>query len=261
MALREQKVIKSLLITSDEPWIPWEMVKPYDQAAEKQDDFLAAGWQLSRWLSGPGLGDRLNITSVCAVIPDVGLPFTRRESNYITGLGSQGVNIGGFLRTKMEVTNAAGQGQIQMIHVAAHGTFKNTNPDESPIKLQGGEELFPRDMRGSWLGPLRKERPILFLNACHSAEVGFSLTGLGGWASTAVREMRVSAFIGGLWEVNDDLASEIAVQFYENLHRDMTLGEAFHAARMFIRQQNPANSTWLAYSLYGDPNMRVTWTV
>lgn len=261
VALRDRKVIKSLLITSDEPWIPWEMVKPYDQRTDKQDDFLAAGWQLSRWLSGPGLGDRLNVTSVRGVIPVLNLPFTAKERNYITGLGSQGVNIGAFLQTKQDVTAAAKLGQIQVIHVAAHGNFKVENPDESPIALQGRDELYPRDMQGSWLAPLRQERPILFLNACHSAKVGFSLTGLGGWASTAVREMRVSAFIGGLWEVNDDLAAEIAIQFYENLRRDMTLGEAFHAARLFIRDQNPGNSTWLAYSLYGDPNMRVTWTV
>lgn len=259
VALRDQRVIKSLLITSDEPWIPWEMVKPYDQRTGKSDDFLAAGWQLSRWLSGPGLGDRLNVTAVRAVIPELDLPFTRTERDYITGLKLQGVDIGTFLRTKNDVTGAASLGKVQAIHVAAHGNFKSDNPDESPITLQGGEELFPRDMQGSWLASLRQDRPILFLNACHSAQVGFSLTGLGGWASTAVREMRVSAFIGGLWEVNDDLASQIAVNFYDNLRRDMTLGEAFHAARMVIRDKNPGNSTWLAYSLYGDPNMRVTW--
>ncbi len=261
VALRDRGVIKSLLITSDEPWIPWEMVKPYDQRTGKKDDFLAAGWQLSRWLSGPGLGDRLNVTAVRAVIPELDLPFTRTERDYITGLKLQGVDIGTFLRTKSDVTGAVDQGQIQVIHVAAHGNFKVENPDESPITLQGRDELYPRDLQGSRLAPLRKERPILFLNACHSAQVGFSLTGLGGWANTAVREMRVSAFIGGLWEVNDDLASQIAVSFYENLRRDMTLGEAFHAARMLIRDKNPGNSTWLAYSLYGDPNMRVTWTL
>jgi hypothetical protein len=261
VSLRERGVIKSLLITSDEPWIPWEMVKPYDQRTGKQDDFLAASWHLSRWLSGPGLGDRINVTAVRAVIPELDLPFTRTEQDYITGLKLRGVDIGAFLRTKSDVTGSPGLGKVQAIHVAAHGNFKSDNPDESPITLQGGEELFPRDMQGSWLAPLRQERPILFLNACHSAQVGFSLTGLGGWASTAVRELRVSAFIGGLWEVNDDLASQIAVSFYDNLRRDMTLGEAFHAARMLIRDKNPGNSTWLAYSLYGDPNMQVTWTL
>ena len=39
----------------------------------------------------------------------------------------------------------------------------------------------------------------------------------------------------------------------------MTLGAAFHAARMYKKDKNPANSTWLAYTLYGDPNIRVTW--
>jgi hypothetical protein len=259
MDLREQGIIQSLLITSDEPWIPWELVKPFDQRKGKSDDFLAGGWQLSRWLSGPGLGDMLNVKSVRAVIPQLDLPFTAKERNYITDLGRQGVEIGTFLRSKQDVTHAVRAGKIQVIHVAAHGDFKSERPDESPITLQDGDELYPQDMRGSHISALTAERPLLFLNACHSAQVGFSLTGLGGWAQTAVQHMRVSAFIGGLWEVNDELASEMAVQFYENLRRDMPLGEAFHKARTFIRNENPGNSTWLAYSLYGDPNMRVTW--
>ena len=49
--LREQGVIRSLLITSDEPWIPWELAKPFSDQTGEQDDFPAAASQVSRWLA------------------------------------------------------------------------------------------------------------------------------------------------------------------------------------------------------------------
>ncbi|OUC08906.1 hypothetical protein RY27_06190, partial [Litorilinea aerophila] len=36
-----------------------------------------------------------------------------------------------------------------------------------------------------------------------------------------------------------------------------TLGQAFHRARLHIRDRQPANPTWLAYVLYGAPNSTV----
>ena len=63
-----------------------------------------------------------------------------------------------------------------------------------------------------------------------------------------------SAFVGALWEVNDRLAAQFAIQFYERLWVGDTLGEAFHAAREELRKQDPSNPTWLAYTLYADPN-------
>jgi hypothetical protein len=38
----------------------------------------------------------------------------------------------------------------------------------------------------------------------------------------------------------------------------MPLGEAFSRARLAIKQSDPANPTWLAYVLYGDPWSLVT---
>ena len=66
-----------------------------------------------------------------------------------------------------------------------------------------------------------------------------------------------SAFVGSLWEVNDVLAAQFAIRFYTDLLQGATLGDAFHAARAHIRALDPANPTWLAYTLYADPNGRV----
>jgi CHAT domain-containing protein len=89
--------------------------------------------------------------------------------------------------------------------------------------------------------------------------MGFALSGLGGWAERLVNDVRVSAFVGTLWQVNDELAARFARRFYDNLWAGMTLGAACLDARLYIRQERPHNSTWLAYALYGDPNVRITW--
>ena len=71
--------------------------------------------------------------------------------------------------------------------------------------------------------------------------------------------MGVTAFVGALWEVHDELASKFAQIFYEELWAGKTMSEAFHSARQQIRAMQAANPTWLAYTLYGDPNSRVSW--
>ena len=70
----------------------------------------------------------------------------------------------------------------------------------------------------------------------------------------------VNAFIGSLWEINDALAAQFARAFYDRLWglgefegKAQPLGQAFHEARKVIRDADPANPTWLAYVLYGDP--------
>jgi CHAT domain-containing protein len=101
--------------------------------------------------------------------------------------------------------------------------------------------------------------PLVFLNACHAGRVGAGLTYLGGWAH-AFFDAGASAFIGSLWEINDALASQFARAFYDRLWglgafegKPQPLGQAFSEARMAIRDTDPANPTWLAYVLYGDP--------
>src|SRR5215216_5876619 len=55
-AYREiRRSVHSWMIVSDEPWIPWELIKPYDASRPEDildDDFLALRFELTRWLAG-----------------------------------------------------------------------------------------------------------------------------------------------------------------------------------------------------------------
>jgi hypothetical protein len=258
--LREQKKIRSLLITSDEPWIPWELIKPYDADKDRTDDFWAGSWQICRWLAGPGPADRVRILAARLIAPILDLDFVEKEKTYFESMQGRGVNIGPAPLQRLEEVQAlTEQGGVELIHFATHGNFSDANPDESVIRLAEQAELYPRDLRGSRVRGLRKARPMVFLNACHTAQIGFALTGLGGWAERIIGDVRASAFIGTLWEVNDELAAEFSGTFYQTLWQGAPLGQAFHAARAHVRELSPANSTWLAYTLYGDPNVQVFW--
>lgn len=261
-ALREQGKVRSLSIMSDEPWIPWELVKPYvfDEKTnqERNDDYLGVAFQFVRWLAGRGPASQVQVKAARVVVPEVNLPATEREKNFFTELGKQGINVGQPLRTRAEVLQTIKQGEIKLLHLAAHGNFIPENADESPIALQNGERLRPADLAGARATGLRRERPIVFLNACHTGQTEFTLTGLGGWVERMVSDIGVSVFVGSLWEVHDELAADFAIAFYKNLIAGQTFGEAFHAARLMLREKQPTNPTWLAYTLYADPNGRMT---
>ncbi len=260
-ALRDAGVVKNLLIVSDEPWIPWELVKPYDvvEGRDMEDDHLAAAWQMSRWLSGAAVPSDLNIRAARLVVPMFDLDFVWKEIEYFDSLAARQIEVAPPISTRAEFLEAAEKGGEQLYHFATHANFNEVFVDESPIVLQG-DPLFPSDLTRRRAQGMRRERPLVFLNTCHGARVGFNLTGLGGWAQRLVEQLGVTAFVGALWEVNDELASRFAQAFYEELWAGKTLGEAFHSARQQVRALQSGNPTWLAYTLYGDPNSRIVWT-
>jgi CHAT domain-containing protein len=144
-------------------------------------------------------------------------------------------------------------GGYQVMHIATHGQFNSEDADRSVLELADAP-LYPGDLRGSQLRGMRRAMPLVFLNACDGGRANFSLTGLGGWADKLFREANASAFVGALWEVHDALAVEFSTHFYSRLEAGDVLGEAMRAARLHVRALEPHNPTWLAYTLYGDPN-------
>lgn len=262
--LRKKYRGKSLLITSDDPWIPWELVTPQDPGEdepwdEPNDPPLCETFRLSRWVAGRGAPDQVKLAAGAWIAPPDNLQAAQAESDYFAELHRRRweVSLTGPLKSVDEVTQTIRSGQTHLFHFACHGNFDAASANESKLKL-GTEFLTPRDVKA--LGPfVRKSKPVVFLNACHSGRVGIGLTQLGGWAQTFL-DCEASAFIGALWEANDQLAARFAQEFYDRLWglaafagQRQPLGQAFHEARMAIKQADPANPTWLAYVLYGDP--------
>jgi hypothetical protein len=257
-----QGAIRTLLITSDEPWIPWEMMRPYrvnpETSEEESQGYLAELFQVSRWLAGRSPADHVHVRAAGLVTSGADLVYSQREEAYFRQLPARRVQVAGPLRSAAAVRQLLLSGGVQLVHFAAHGRFDGRNVDLSPLSLEDGR-LTPLDLTGARGAGLRREQPLVFLNACHTARLAFALTGLGGWAERLINDLGVSAFVGTLWEVNDLLAAEFAIAFYDRLLAGDTLGQAFYTARLAVRDRQPANPTWLAYVLYGDPNSKVEW--
>ncbi len=264
--LRDKYRGKSLLITSDEPWIPWEMVRPVESDENGNvlydDPHLCEMFRVSRWLAGRGAPDQVRVRQGAWVAPPDNLQAARLEQEYFAQLHRQQweITMVGPLSTVPEVEEQFQAGATELFHFACHGNFNTEDPDESKLRL-GSDYLRPSQITGLKQAGLRRARPLVFLNACHSAERGFALTRIGGWAQRFL-EAGASAFIGSLWEVNDRLAACFAQEFYNRLwglagHQPQPLGQAFYEARMAVKQLDPANPTWLAYVLYGDPLGRI----
>ncbi len=256
--LRQEQPNLSLLVVSDEPWIPWEMILPHEDDLP-DEDFLCAQFRMTRWLAGRGLPEDFSLHQARVVVPQSNLPSVKAEQDFFSQELPKlrdDISYGGeWLDMASEVTDALRAGDVQLFHFACHGDFDYTRPDESVLKLQG-DSLRPSQIVGPMRSGVAHSKPLVFLNACHTGQTGFSLTNMGGWAMRFVRA-GASAFIGSLWEVNDELAAKFAIRFYTDLLAGQTLGDAFHAARAHIRAEDRANPTWLAYTLYADPNGRV----
>lgn len=72
--LRKRYRGKSLLITTDDPWIPWELVTPQDPGEdaawdEPTDPPLCETFRLSRWVAGRGAPDQLKLAQGVWVAP------------------------------------------------------------------------------------------------------------------------------------------------------------------------------------------------
>jgi hypothetical protein len=259
--LRDAGVITTFLITSDEPWIPWELLKPYHYsvraAKEYTDDFWAVRFCLSRWLAGRGPNARVEVKTAALVLPDVGLPAVADERAFFDDLSTRrNVQLSGPSMRRQEVLDLFTAGGFQVLHIATHGQFNAEDADQSVIELTD-DTLRPGDLRGALLRGIRQSMPLVFLNVCDGGRANFGLTGLGGWAEKLFQEANAAAFVGALWEVHDSLAVEFSKHFYDRLAAGDTLGEAMRAARTHLRDLDPVNPTWLAYTLYGDPNAAV----
>lgn len=255
---RQEKDLAILIVSSD-PAFPWELVKPYAKKGELapqqiEDPCWAVQFHLARWLAAsPPPANEIGFERVCCVMAASELSAAAREVQFFRESGVDPAQP----QTKAALLQLLSENQYDVLHFSCHGKFDSNQPDESVVRLPDGSLLHPRELRGAALEEMiGQSRPLVFLNVCHSGQAGPTLTGLGGWANRFI-DMGCGAFIGCGWEVSDPLAAEFAIAFYTGFRGGRPLGQAVHSARQQIKDMEPANSTWLAYYLYGNPYCRI----
>jgi hypothetical protein len=262
--------VRTLELISDEPWIPWELVKPYELAGFDgpngfEDDFLCARFDFSRWvMPNTAPAAEIQVHSLACIAPmDSGLPAATQEAEFVRALARNAVKDASPESATRPLVLGLLEGgvPISLWHFACHGNYDDHDPEGSPLHLQAKDCLYPKDLIGPTIeSRLSADRPLVFLNACRVGSMGLGLTALAGWAKQLI-ECRAGAVIAPLWVVSDEPARHFAEAFYKRSQQPgCTLAQAMRGARDEIRKRFPGDPTWLAYSLFAHPNARLRWT-
>ena len=214
---------ESIQIVTDEPFIPWELMRIYDtkRGAGVPPEFLAIRHSVGRWLADESAGppQRIPVSDVVVAASDyVGitavsntLPWAKEEREMLVNTHhatSVPLTSGGVLHL-LET------GYAQAVHFACHGRMSIGDPNASQLVMEDTpDDVTPLLVaRAEVCEGLGARRPLVFLNACEVGGSAAALSLVAGFPG-AFLYAGASALISPLWVVNDAKACEIAKAFY-----------------------------------------------
>jgi serine/threonine protein kinase len=290
-----ERGVRTVLILSDEPHIPWELIKPYQADTVtgrigKEDSFWGEAFALTHWLRGRPPAQQLSLRHVAAFaagaakapesVPEMprdlklmsgtspspatfaelptnpDLPSADQELAVLRCLEGAGAMVHVLPAQRRHLVEAFERGAFDLLHLACHGSFGGwDSADCSAVLLEDGP-FSAAELSPRLAGGLRTAAPLIFFNACYSGRLGFSLMRLGSWGARLV-QLGCGAFVGALWPVTDQAALVFARGFYELVAEGRPLGEAVLEARQRVRRLCPQDPSWLAYRCFADPMARV----
>lgn len=147
----------------------------------------------------------------------------------------------------------------RILHLATHSEVANQDPMFSSIYLSrnpGGHSdntRFPGRIFAYELFELNLANELVMLNSCESGSGSYLQgTGIVG-LSRALRYAGAQSLVLNLWSVNDMMASEFAIKFYEGINRGLTKSNALRQAKLhFLKTKNANPHYWGSYMLLGD---------
>jgi len=240
--------VTGLQILSDDPWIPWEILRIEERPDSEVVDgpFLCEAFALTRWIHPIRQTGYLPLSRIAAIVPlSSELPHAEQEWEDLRALTGEGRQVERIPARLREITAAFRSRSYNGWHFTGHGFFRGSSPDLSGIHLDEQEELTPPHLAGE-AKTMGFKRPLVFLNACDTGKSGLSLTDVGGWAPHFLRA-GAGAFIGSLWPIGDSRSRDFARVFYGGFIGGLPLAEAVQKARQAIRSEE--DPTWLGICL------------
>jgi hypothetical protein len=260
VAARVRGRAPTILFLSAEPYVPWELAVVDPPLDPDLPPFLAAQATVGRWLLGqrrPPLPPPMSVPvgGFAAVSGVYQLPGWQRlfdaeaeaadlvRVHAATPVDATSIGILDLLR---------GRPAADVIHFAVHGTYEAELVMDGLI-LVDGSALDALAVRGT---PLHGH-PFVFLNAC---QVGRGNQLLGDHAGLAAAFLFAGAagVIAPLWQIDDRIARDIAIRFYERALRGEAPAEILRTERAAFRDTpETTSSTYLAYQFFGHPGLRL----
>jgi hypothetical protein len=244
--------ITSVLVQSEEPWIPWELCKLSGRVNGRvvEGPFLCEAFACTRWIPGPGLQSALTLQNMAVVVPsDSRLPFAATERDYLLSLAQGARKVTRIPARFLDLQRAMASGEYDGWHFTGHGSDLPRDPNRSVMYLENQETFMPEQLVGEVIN-LGQAHPLVFLNACQIGRSGMALTDIGGWAKQFLAA-GVGAFIGAYWSVYDQPACDFSREVYNRLLAGLPIGRAVQEARLVIKAAG--DPTWLAYTVFANP--------
>ena len=257
---------RSMLLLTDEPYFPWELLWPYASGDWEDDEPWCMSFGLSRWLRRDARGNgheappsRLTLAALaCVSTEDSNLEATSSEQTYLGQVAKKqhARDVSPKEGSVARLMDLLESGDYSWLHVASHGDYNVDRPSsESVLWLQDDQAFTPEHIIGRDIeGHIAKNRPAFVFNACHAARQGWALTRLGGWANRLI-STGSGLFLAPMWTVTDTLALSFCRAFYDALVAGETVAGAVRKGRSEARVKG--DPSWLAYSVYAHPNARL----
>jgi CHAT domain-containing protein len=231
--------------------MPWELL--YPRAPHRDEGFLVQQLPVLRQVPDQHHPAMVRLEGAHCVVPPRSPSNAKHEADVVRrALGAAGVD--GISDHDIESLDdlllMLDSGTAGLLHFACHNGY-SVEAGGSFIRMVGGNFVpaLLNSIRTD--GTLARKNPLIFLNACRSAGIAPYYTRIMGWAEQFM-SAGAGAFIGTLWPVETNRAATFAEVFYTNLLAGQTLGNASLQARRTI--EDPADPSWLAYTIYGNPN-------
>jgi len=270
----------SVLLFTEEPYVPWELASfspPLATSFGGASPFLGAHVALGRWPltdSRPKPVPRRSVEVVDRAVLTakyVGvtgwpqLPFAEAEAADLAKRHPRTAVVEPVFRAVLDCLG--GKPAADVLHVALHGRYDPQGVDQGLVllapKANGG--FGPQYLKPQHVDAVTMPRPtFLFLNAC---QVGQGQVALGDYAGLAAAFLRAGAsgVVAALWNVEDEVASRVADDFYTSVYGGdgaPSVAEALRRIRATYTADNVDagtgdSATFVAYQLFGHPRLRL----
>jgi CHAT domain/Lecithin:cholesterol acyltransferase len=242
-------------IISDDPYIPWELMRPGD--ATHPPDYLGVRHPIARWFLDYEGSRQVKIPGgrVATIAPDYKkrppvrpLDAAQKESKSILQmLGARATSVSADTLSFIGMFEDTSKSDYALVHYAGHGTCKTDQAEFAYLMLENGD-VHVYDIRRSMVALGANRHSLVFLNACQVGQSGLNLAVIGGFAE-GLMNRQFGGLVAPLWSVYDDPAKTCSTTFIQ----DVFNGTPFAKALQTIRAQfGDASPTYLSYLYYGD---------
>lgn len=260
----------NIVVVSEEPFIPWEMLYlkklPLggERATLSQDGEFFGQMGMTRWLHNPpwppkSIQIRRGRSFYLApkYSGNLELPNAALETDFVARAFGAQEAAPDLTTLRAMLQSPSG---FDLLHFCGHGIADADELGSADILLSESPGGARRTLSSFTIDQIESladadgNRPLIVFNACEIGRIALRLTGIGGFAQAFVKA-QVGAFVGTLWSVGDEPARVFTEELYRGLRSNVPLGTAAAAAREKARVAGDA--TWLAYVVYGHPQMTV----